>query len=161
MGWIPIVQHRIVHPSGGCPVDPCVDLFTFRPALTFLASTLAMEDVLRFGDDLTFVASCGSGIGIFRCSRLSSLLAFFKLFDSGLMVFFILGANFIRFGATAVTASFSWPDWGLGGLDSPGLSLCFHFFFVWVWFLTLCLGCFVCCCFCTCCTQFLGFVTFL
>ncbi|PRQ40456.1 hypothetical protein RchiOBHm_Chr4g0436211 [Rosa chinensis] len=136
LGWIPIVQHRIVHHLGGRPVDPFVDLFTFCLASALMISTLAMEDVLCFGDDLRFVAPCVFGIGMFRCSCSSSLLALSKLFNSGPMMFFKIGANYVRGGAIA------WLDWVWDGLGSPGLSPCF-----WVCFMLLCsfLFLFVCC----------------
>ncbi|PRQ23666.1 hypothetical protein RchiOBHm_Chr6g0263871 [Rosa chinensis] len=145
MGWIPIVQHRIVHPLGGCLVDPFVDLFTFCLASVLVVSTLAMEDVLRSGDDLRFVAPCVFGIGLFRCSRSSSLLALSKLFNSGPMMFFKIGANSVRGGAIAVAASVAWLDCGLDGLGSPSLSPCCCCF--WVCFMLLCsfLFLFVCC----------------
>ncbi|PRQ18442.1 hypothetical protein RchiOBHm_Chr7g0206081 [Rosa chinensis] len=119
MGWIPIVQHRIVHPLGGCLVDPFVDLFTFRLASVLVVSTLAMEDVLRSGDDLRFVAPCVFGIGLFRCSSSSSLLALSKLFNSGPMMFFKLGANYVRGGAIAVAASVALARLGFGWIGLP------------------------------------------
>ncbi|PRQ37517.1 putative multi antimicrobial extrusion protein [Rosa chinensis] len=76
-----------------------------------------LDYVLRSRDDLRFVASCVFGIGMFRCCHSSSLLALSKLFDSGPMMFFKIGANFVRGGSIAMAASVACLDWA----RSPGL----------------------------------------
>ena len=131
-----LVQHWTVEPLGGTLVDPFADLADPFADLASLFLVLVVtgfftvEDVLPCGVSLGFVSPCvGFENWIVWCSRSISLPAPLLLFRFGQTVVLFTSATFVRGGAAAVAAFFSWLGCGMGSvcLGLPGLGLVFLF----------------------------------